>query len=179
MTILTVKQKYKFKPYKKNYPALYKIEKQRLKQFLPHNSKIEHIGSTAIPGLGGKGIIDIVALVDKEELDRFRKILETKGYIYKPNVGNKDKVSFVKDYKNGNSLRRVHVHLTYKGSKTWTKTISFRDYLLKNKNIAKEYAKIKKEAAKLVDDSGKIYRKYKSSFVDKITILALKEFKQK
>lgn len=61
--------KYVFRPYDPIFPKLFIKEKNRLKKFLGRTVLIEHVGSTAIPGLGGKGIIDIaIAAPDKNDL---------------------------------------------------------------------------------------------------------------
>lgn len=50
-------QKYKFRKYDPKYPLLYKRERMKLRRILGKSPKIEHVGSTAVPGLGGKGLL--------------------------------------------------------------------------------------------------------------------------
>ena len=50
-------KKYVFKPYNPKFPVLFEQEKQRIASHLKEKAPIEHVGSTAVPGLGGKGII--------------------------------------------------------------------------------------------------------------------------
>ena len=57
---------YKFIPYDSVYPGLFEKEKVFLKKILSNKIIVEHFGSTAVPGLGGKGVIDIYLLVAKE-----------------------------------------------------------------------------------------------------------------
>ncbi len=52
-------KKYVFKPYGKIFPELFLKEKERISGSLGAGAVIEHVGSTAVPGLGGNGIIDI------------------------------------------------------------------------------------------------------------------------
>ena len=52
-------EKYKFRKYDENFSLLYKRELARLKRLLPRHANIEHIGSTAVKGLKGKGLIEI------------------------------------------------------------------------------------------------------------------------
>ena len=56
---MDLKDKYIFRPYNPIFPELFKNEKERMEKILGDNLKIEHIGSTAVMGLGGKGVIDI------------------------------------------------------------------------------------------------------------------------
>lgn len=58
-------RKYVFRRYNSKYELLFNKEKAKLKKILP-KAKIEHVGSTAVKGLGGKGIIDISIIVPKK-----------------------------------------------------------------------------------------------------------------
>jgi GrpB-like predicted nucleotidyltransferase (UPF0157 family) len=64
-----VMKKYVFKPYSKIFPELFHKEKERITSNVNLRLIIEHIGSTAAPGVDGKGIIDIAIAVDKEDMD--------------------------------------------------------------------------------------------------------------
>jgi GrpB-like predicted nucleotidyltransferase (UPF0157 family) len=66
-------KKYVFKPYSKNFPELFQKEKERIVSNLNLPLVIEHIGSTAVPGLGGKGIIDIGIATDRRIWSSYRK----------------------------------------------------------------------------------------------------------
>lgn len=57
--------KYVFKPYSALFPNLFAKEKARIVQHFLFPASIEHVGSTAVPGLGGKGIIDIAIAFEK------------------------------------------------------------------------------------------------------------------
>ncbi len=62
-------KKYIFDPYDEIFPELFAKEKKRIASYLPKALQIEHVGSTAVPGLGGKGIIDIAILVEKQDIE--------------------------------------------------------------------------------------------------------------
>ena len=68
-------KKYKFREYNEKYPMLFKKEKSKLKKIFPKNAVIEHIGSTAIPNLGGKGVIDLYVTVKNKEIKNTKKKL--------------------------------------------------------------------------------------------------------
>jgi len=81
-------RKYVFKRYEFSYPKLYQSEKRELRKSFP-KTEIEHIGSTAILGLGGKGIIDILIGVKKNQIKTTIKKLQEAGYIFKEKAGGR------------------------------------------------------------------------------------------
>lgn len=167
-------EKYKFRKYNKNYPVLFRTEKYRLRKILPNDAKIEHIGSTSVPGLGGKGIIDIFISVKKKDWARSLYILQKKDYLFFPLGGSDERKFFQKDYKYREKTRRVHIHLTYHNSQEFKRSIAVINYLKNNKEAVKEYSEIKKKAVKVARGDGWKYRKYKQKFLDKIETKAIK-----
>jgi GrpB-like predicted nucleotidyltransferase (UPF0157 family) len=169
-------QKYIFRGYSSKFPALFNKEKHKLENILTKDARIKHIGSSAIPGLGGKGIIDVLVAVKKKNINENREKLQKYNYVFKPNAGSKERKFFEKDYVYGRKTRRVHVHLTsYNGSEFRQKT-AFIEYLKKHPEVVGEYAKLKKEATKYAKGEGKKYREYKHKFLEKLNKKALKEF---
>ncbi len=158
-------KKYKFDNYKDSYPLLFEKEKERLRRRIP-NSKVEHIGSTSIMGLGGKGIIDILISVPKKEITDTKNKLIHEGYIFKKSGGDKDRLFFEKNY-GIFKKRRVHIQLTYNNSNIWKKSIKFRNILRKNKKLREEYSMIKETAIKL-NKEGKEYRDFKREFIERV-----------
>ncbi len=157
-------KKYKFVRYNPTYVKLFRKERGRLKKIL-QNSKIEHIGSTAVKGLSGKGIIDVLISVQKKELEKAKNKLINNGYIFKEKGGDKNRVFFEKDYKYAGKKRRVHLQLTSNNSLIWKNAILFRDKLREDYKKAREYEQIKKIAVKKAKGDGKIYRKCKEKFI--------------
>jgi len=160
-------KKYKFRKYPKNIVSLFEKEKEKLKKILPPKSKIEHVGSTAVPGLKGKGILDILLIVNKEYFKGVAEILPKNKYLRMINAGNKDRISFQRDYWKLFGKRRVHLHLTYNRSKTEKEQIKFRNNLRKSKKLQIEYEEIKKHAVKVCNGRGKVYRELKKDFMKK------------
>lgn len=167
-------KKYKFGPYNKKFPLLFRREKLKLINILPKGIQIEHIGSTAVPGLRGKGLIDIIIGVPKNKLSRIKSYLEKAGYEFRPNAGDKNRLFFRKDYSFRGKIRRIHIHLTQYLSKDWLETIAVRDYLRNNKREAKRYEKIKRKAIKIAKGDGAKYRKSKKNYLRRLTEKALK-----
>ncbi len=166
--------KYIFKKYSKDYPYLFKREKYKLKKIFPR-AKIEHIGSTSVKWLCGKGIIDIALSTSKAWQEKVIKKLQKAGYDYRPLAGDKERRFFQLIVKYGKRERRIHVHLINKDSNTWRAAIALRDYLKKHKKEAWEYMQVKRRAVKYAHGEGKRYREYKNPYLNKLVKKALKE----
>jgi GrpB-like predicted nucleotidyltransferase (UPF0157 family) len=159
--------KYSFRKYNKNYPQWFNQEKNQLiKSFKPEikSFNIEHVGSTAIPGLGGKGIIDIAILVKREKYLLAKKKVLYLGYLQWKVPSWKKRLSFKKYPKQG---KRYNLHLTY-DLREFKKMIFFRNFLIKNPEILKEYKSLKQKAAKTSKNHGQTYRDFKAPFIKSI-----------
>lgn len=105
---------------------------------------IEHIGSTAIPGLDAKPVIDVMAGV--ETLDSSRAalaVLERHQYCYAPY--RTDVMHWL--CKPSPAERTHHLHLVLLGSPLWNEQLAFRDYLRTHPDVALEYAALKRRLA--------------------------------
>lgn len=161
--------KYVFKDYSKIFPALFQKEKARLTAHLSIPLIIEHVGSTAIPELGGKGIIDIAIAVERKEIAYVSTQLQTLGYEFRPQFSTPDRyyfITFLPDLEEQN--RRYHIHLTYPENNEWKDFLAFRDYLISHPIERQEYAKIKRNAALNANQEGEKYRKLKEPFFIKV-----------
>ena len=163
-------RKYVFREYKKGYPKLFLKEKEKLERFLPKNINIEHIGSTAVPGLGGKGILDImVGFKTNHEMKEYTKLMLKKRYEIMPGFKRFGRISFKKFYGLIFWKRRIHVHFVLLNKRIWVRNINFRNKLRKSSKLLNEYTKIKKEAVKYAKGEGKKYRDYKDNFIKKMS----------
>jgi GrpB-like predicted nucleotidyltransferase (UPF0157 family) len=158
-------QKYIFRKYDSRSPTLFKLESNRLKKILGPGAKIQHIGSTAIPGLGGKGILDIAVGVGKSGVLLAKTKLVKAGFEYREIASTKVRLFFRKDYVDARIMRRVHLHLVIFDSQDWNDMVKFRDFLLNNTKEAIRYANIKEEGVKKAKGLGKIYRNFKEKFI--------------
>ncbi|MFH1590177.1 MAG: GrpB family protein [archaeon] len=161
-------QKYVFKEYNPEYKAFFILEKKKIEKALGSTAKIEHVGSTAIPNLGGKDILDIVVGVSKSNIGIAKNKLEKAGYEFREKASVPERLFFRKDYSYKNRKRRIHIHLTKLSSQDWSDMISFRDYLLKHSKFIKQYVAIKKEGVKKALGDGAKYRKHKEKFIETI-----------
>lgn len=130
---------------------------------------IQHVGSTAVPGLGGKGIIDIAIAVAKEDMDSATQQLQELGYEFRPTYSTPERhyfVSFLPDPEE--QTRRYHIHLTFPASNDWKGLIEFRDYLRTHPEALQEYAELKQRAVHEANQDGEMYRKIKDPIFRKI-----------
>lgn len=162
-------EKYQFRKYNYQYRMFFLKEKRILMKWLNGKCSVEHVGSTSIPGLGGKGIVDVLVGVKSKNLHSFITPLEATGYEFREKASTPNRLFFRRDYEVAEETRRVHIHLTEFNGKDWNEMIAFRDYLLKHPEEVKKYAKIKKEAVKRAQGEGEIYREFKCSFMEEIT----------
>lgn len=169
-------KKYVFKPYSNIFPELFQREKERIHPHLKDVLAIEHVGSTAVPGLGGKGIIDIAIAVNKVNMESTAKQLQDLGYEYRPNFSTPDRFYFIIYLPDPEEeSRRYHIHLTYPENSEWKELIGFRDYLKDHPEALQEYADLKKKAAQEANHVGQQYRKLKEPMFEKIRELSGKK----
>jgi GrpB-like predicted nucleotidyltransferase (UPF0157 family) len=168
-----IMKKYVFKPYSTIFPELFCKEKDRIVSNIVTALAIEHVGSTAIPNLSGKGIIDIALAVNKSDMDSTVKQLQDLGYIFKPTNSTSARYFFIIDLPDSEEqLRRYHLHLTYLESVDWKEFILFRDYLRNHPEEAEQYAEIKRKAVIEANHDGEKYRKLKEPMFKKINSLS-------
>lgn len=139
---------------------------------------IEHVGSTAIPGIPAKPIIDMnigvkSLKVAREMKNRFEKL----WYEHRPFVPGKTKkeLKWQELYVKGPETKRTHhAHVTVYGNNYWKNDILFRDYLRQNSSRAKKYAKLKMKLAENYANDREKYTKSKKQFIDQTVKMAKK-----
>ena len=144
----------------------YLEEETTLKKALPPTKRISHIGSTAVPSIWAKPIIDILVEIPREcSLVDYKNLIVNNGYIC---MSESEKgLSFNKGYTDdGFSERVFHLHLRYAGNND---ELYFRDYLIEFYNIAKEYEKLKISLWKEYEHNRDAYTNAKTEFVKKYT----------
>lgn len=131
-------------------------------------SEIHHIGSTSIPGIKAKPIIDMMAVID--ELDDYKKFidpLEEIGYHFMP-----DRVFEIRDRvffpKGPPSNRTHHLNLVIKDSQQYENNLLFRDYMRSSEKARKDYQALKQRLAKQFKDDRAAYTEAKSEFIENV-----------
>ncbi|MGE0290602.1 MAG: GrpB family protein [Bradyrhizobium sp.] len=151
-------------PYSATWPGLFEAERRNLVEILAPwlAGPIEHIGSTSVPGLSSKPIIDIMAAVGGLEQSRDAiPAIERIGYCYAP---YRQAVMhwFCKP---SPSFRTHHLHLVPYASDLWKERIAFRDKLRASRPLAEEYAALKRHLAEVHSTDREAYTEAKTSFI--------------
>lgn len=148
-------------------------EKQALLKALSgFDVTIEHVGSTAIPEVVAKPIIDMMlGIHDIADQKNIYKILESIGYIDRGDGGIPEQNLFVRGPED---CRTHYLHVTKLKSNYWTEHIVFRDYLRKNKKAREEYNELKKNLAKKYSNKREFYTKLKTPFIQEVLKVAIK-----
>lgn len=153
--------------YNKNKVLYNKISKE-LRENLGKNFSIEHVGSTVIPNMYGKNIIDIlVGVKDKRELKKIKTILKKMNYY--GSVKNKSLIyQFFASKKEETGSGDVHIHLVIKETERYNEFLILKKYLLNNISEAKKYSDFKVEIIKKGIKNRNDYRTVKSEYVSNL-----------
>ena len=159
-------------PYDNQWPKMAAQEIKKLQEILPANHiiDIQHVGSTAIPGMLAKPIIDIQIAVDS--LNSIKQLaidaLKILGYEYWYENPDPERMFFVKGMPPFGEKRTHHVHIVELGSKHWKNKILFRNYLNNNPEVAREYEQLKLNLAKDNPHDREQYTNAKAKFIDNV-----------
>ena len=128
---------------------------------------IEHVGSTSVPGLAAKPIIDIdVVIEDESKLDAVVVALAKIGYHHEGNYGIPGREAF--GYEGKTHLMEHHLYVCPADSLELRRHLSFRDYLRGHPEAVQEYSRIKEEATRLFPHDIDGYINYKGILIEKI-----------
>ncbi|WP_448564898.1 GrpB family protein [Thalassotalea ganghwensis] len=149
--------------YNPQWPRLFELEKALLSDIIGEfATKIEHIGSTSVEGLAAKPIIDILVEVPNLALlDAKASEFEALGYEVKGENG----IAGRRYYQKGGNARSHHIHAFVSGTEDLHRHRAFKAYLIAHKEIAQEYAKIKKQAALQCAHDNDVYIALKNGFI--------------
>ncbi len=124
---------------------------------------IHHIGSTAVPGLPAKPVIDLMPLVsDIASVDRLAPAMAEAGYDAWGEYGIPGRRLFTKG---GDEQRTHNVHIFQIGNPEATRHLDFRDYLRAHPAVARRYAELKSELARQFPNDIGAYNQGKDSFI--------------
>jgi len=130
--------------------------------------EIQHVGSTAIPGVPAKPVLDIlVGVEDFEEASPCVAPLENIGYRYRHEHGIPRRHYFVKG-----APRTHHLHMVERGSNHWAITMAFRDFLRQDSAWAREYAEAKRSLAAKYSRDREAYQREKDKVVERLLVVA-------
>jgi GrpB-like predicted nucleotidyltransferase (UPF0157 family) len=165
-------------PYDPAWPAIFAAQRERITPLLEGwiVRDIEHIGSTAVPGLAAKPIIDMLAVVDAIDA-RPVNLLAPAGWVHAPEPF--DEAERKRSYCFPDVSRRSHhLHVVEARSEGWRGWLAFRDRLRGDPEAARAYADLKRglvPAPGHDPDDRDAYRAGKATFVLTLTEQALRE----
>ena len=155
----------------------FEAERDRIARALgPLARRIDHNGSTAVPGLDAKPVIDIQVSVDSlQPLAAFAEPLTALGYVHLPHAADDLVCPFF--YRPATWPHTHHIHVVQSGGEEERRTLAFRDYLREHADAAREYASLKRDLASRTDADDpaarEAYAVAKTAFVDRVLKLAL------
>jgi GrpB-like predicted nucleotidyltransferase (UPF0157 family) len=154
-------------PYDPIWPTHFEREKAYLESLLApwKSGPIEHVGSTAVPGLCAKPVIDVmVGVRSLVESEPAKDVLSANGYQYS------DYRSDVSHWfcKPSFEFRTHHLHLVPYESSVWQARLRFRDILRSDSSVAADYAALKIELAKKFELDREAYTEGKTPFIARV-----------
>lgn len=172
-------------PYDPNWKNDYNKIKHLLNEALKHlDVSIEHIGSTSVPNLAAKDIIDIdISYSDNVSFDEIEKRLMTLGYFHHGNQGVLGREVFKRAlYSQKHSILDAithHLYVCHFQSKELKRHILMRDYLIRNSSAREEYQTLKCKIASEANQDKKTYAALKeiqaSGFIEAVLTQATEE----
>jgi GrpB-like predicted nucleotidyltransferase (UPF0157 family) len=163
-------------PYDPRWPHEFEIERDRVRTALGSLAlRIDHNGSTAVPGLAAKPVIDIqVSVARLQPLEALVAPLAAIGYLHVPGADDSWCPFF---HRPASWPHTHHIHLVEAGGDEERRTLAFRDYLRAHPSAAREYEALKRRLAATHggadQDSREAYAIAKTAFVERIIALAL------
>lgn len=154
-----------FLPYNPEWKRLFEEEKQQLQSVIGKNIlDIQHIGSTSIPGIIAKPILDIgIAVHNFEQAALSIEPITRIGYTYRGEKGISKRHFFIK----GNPTTH-HLHMFEIESTNWKNHLIFRDYLRQNLEIVKQYAELKIQLLQKYKGDRDAYQEAKKPFIEQV-----------
>ncbi|MBM3468558.1 MAG: GrpB family protein [Alphaproteobacteria bacterium] len=151
-------------PYNERWPELFEQEAALIRQALGENCLIiHHIGSTSVPGLAAKPVIDMIPVV-KNILKVNSKALEKLGYTARGELG----MLFRRFFYKGEEVRTHHLHIWEEVNPEIDKHLRFRDYLRQNPSEARRYESLKMELAFKYKEDRNSYTMSKSDLINEM-----------
>lgn len=149
--------------YRDTWPGMFAALGSKLRGALGDVAlRIDHIGSTSVPGLAAKPVIDIqISVADLEPGDAFRGPLRELGLVYRADNADRTKRYF----RESPGQRRTHIHVRRAGSFSQQYALLFRDYLRAHEDAAKQYADVKRQCAAEHSHDRAAYVEAKAFFV--------------
>ena len=161
-------------PYSEEWPLRFaEVKAELLLAFAPGEAVVEHIGSTSIPGLAAKPIIDV--LLGAESLDTIERKFEALARLGYEYVAKHEGELPMRRYfvKPAGKAPRVNLHAVVLGSQFWLEHLVFRNALRANSSLVSEYQKLKERLAIEFVHDRPAYTEAKAPFIRAVIASAL------
>ncbi len=156
-------------PYSNEWPVAFAQAREELTAaFAPVDTHVEHIGSTAVPGLAAKPVLDVLLGVSElREVEARIAALELLGYDYVQRYEREipDRRYFVKPSLAG---LRLHLHAVERGGDIWRRHLAFRDSLRADVSLREKYQALKRELAAKFPYDKSAYQAAKAPFIQEV-----------
>ena len=159
----------KLAAYSAEWKRVFELERASLQAAVgSYALDIQHVGSTSIPGMLAKPIIDIaIAVNDFDEARVCIRPVEGLGYEYRGEFGIPRRHYFAKG-----DPRIFHLHVVEINSLEWQILLLFRDYLCQHPDVAIEYAELKAQLASRYPNDRMAYLDGKAAFIERVLQMA-------
>lgn len=158
------------RPYATEWAAAFAMAARRIRERICPDWPVEHIGSTAVPGLIAKPILDIGILVpNAEALPRAGAALTALGYRYRGDAGSSGGHVYVAERSAGERVQNLHVLVS--GDPAWGRYIRFRDALREDVALRDAYAALKRRLADVHPNDRRAYTRAKGDFILKTVVV--------
>ncbi len=163
--------------YNPQWPQMYEQEKARIQDAIgEYLIDIQHVGSTSIPGLSSKPVIDIMTVIRNISLiEQCVQPLEALDYLYQGERGIPGRHFFRKPIDISHIGRAYHMHVVEKGHDQWVMYQLFREYMLLHPESVSQYDILKRELALKHGSDRAAYTAAKASFIESIIRAAVIE----
>ena len=153
---------FSYKKYSAKYKTLFKEMKSRILAEVGHGIIVEHIGSTAVHGLGGKGIIDISIGIRKwSEAPKIIQTLKKLGFSHFHELENHGLFASTKAQCEEGDF---HIHISRIGTKRYEDTLAFRDFLRQSPAEVSRYDRLKSNLFEKCEGNRQLYKEKKNKY---------------
>lgn len=169
-------RKVRVRPWDESYQVAFGEEAMRLKKTFGSETRgIFHIGSTSVPGLKAKPIIDILVVVRNiEKIDNYNDEMEVMGYEALGEHG----IPGRRYFQRGEEDHTHHVHIFEEGNQEIERHIAFRDYLRSHPKVAEEYGNLKSHLAEKHPEDIDAYQDGKDAMIESIQSDAVRWYRE-
>ena len=164
--VAAIHEEVKLHPYDPAWPSMFLAERQRLLSLVPGVFiQVEHIGSTAVPGMLSKPVIDLLAGVDSmASANSIAARICASGYTTSRefNEALVDRMWFMR-WAEGH--RTHHLHIVIQDGNFWHEHLAFRDAVRSSPSLAARYAELKQQLAAMHATDREAYTNAKEEFI--------------